>query len=111
MSFPYIKYFTDIVEGKKRVGPPTKDDFDAAHRLVQFLIIFYKATIFLSASNSVCSHKLYHAIVTMSSNISLLSTNPGPDEVLREKAFAMLMKLGKYWDPFDKRVEMNKLVF
>ncbi|CAA7039391.1 unnamed protein product [Microthlaspi erraticum] len=23
----------------------------------------------------------------------------------------MLMKLGKYWDPFDKRVEMNKLVF
>ncbi|CAA7054453.1 unnamed protein product [Microthlaspi erraticum] len=111
LDFPYIKYFTDIVEGKKRVGPPTKDDFDAAHRLVQFLIIFYKATIC-----SLCVKQcLLPQVVSCDCDYVfkhlLLSTNPGPDEVLREKAFAMLMKLGKYWDPFDKRVEMNKLVF
>ncbi|CAA7017854.1 unnamed protein product [Microthlaspi erraticum] len=41
----------------------------------------------------------------------LWSINPGPDEALREKSFSMLMKLSKYWDPFDKRVEMNKLIF
>ncbi|CAA7013945.1 unnamed protein product [Microthlaspi erraticum] len=111
VDFPYIKYFKDTVEGKKRVGPPVKDDFDSVDRLVKFLIIFYKATLVLSASNTVSSHKLYHAIVTMSTNISQLHSSPGSDEALREKAFSMHMKLSKYWDPLDNRVEMNKLIF
>lgn len=107
---PYNDYFNEIVEGKKRIGPPEKEDWEAVNRLVQFLIIFYKATLVLSASNTACAHKLYHAIYTVTRNISLLSTTPGPDEILRSKAAAMSRKLGKYWSPFGDNVEMNKMI-
>ncbi|KAL0741353.1 hypothetical protein Bca4012_082866 [Brassica carinata] len=107
---PYNDYFNEIVDGRKRIGPPGKEDWKAVNRLVQFLIIFYKATLVLSASNTVCAHKLYHAIYTVTRNISLLSTTPGPDEILRYKAAAMTRKLGKYWGPFGDDVEMNKMI-
>ena len=54
---PYNDYFNEIVDGKKRVGPPIKDDWEAVDRLVQFLIIFYKATLVLSATNYIVAHK------------------------------------------------------
>ncbi|KAL0836525.1 hypothetical protein Bca101_088414 [Brassica carinata] len=107
---PYNDYFNEIVDGQKRIGPPAKEDWEAVNRLVQFLIIFYKATLVLSASNTVCAHKLYHAIYTVTRNISLLSTTPGPDEILRSKASAMNQKLRKYWYPFGDKVEMNKMI-
>ena len=80
-------------------------------RLVQFLIIFYKATLVMSATNSIAAHKLYHAIVTVTRNITALRNAPGPDEALRSKAANMLGKLGKYWNPFGTNSEkMNKFV-
>ena len=107
---PYNDYFKEIVDGQKRVGPPSKEDWEAVDRLVQFLIIFYQATLVMSASNHVTAHKLYHAIVTVTRNISALST-AGPDEILRSKAANILVKLGKYWNPFGTNPEkMNKLV-
>lgn len=107
---PYNDYFNETIQGTKRIGPPSKADWEAVNRLVQFLIIFYSATLVLSASTSACSHKLYHAIVTVQRNISALSNTPGPDAILRSKAASMLGKLGKYWDPFGEDKEMNKLV-
>ncbi|XP_013624086.1 PREDICTED: zinc finger BED domain-containing protein RICESLEEPER 2-like [Brassica oleracea var. oleracea] len=107
---PYNDYFNEFVQGEKRIGPPTKVDWEAVDRLVQFLIIFYQATLVLSASTSVCAHKFYHAIYTVTRNISGLSTAPGPNAILRSKAASMLGKLGKYWDPFGEKVEMNKLI-
>lgn len=107
---PYNDYFNEFVQGVKRIGPPVKEDWEAVDRLVQFLIIFYQATLVLSASTSVCAHKFYHAIYTVTRNISGLSTAPGPDAILRSKAASMLGKLGKYWDPFGEEVEMNKLI-
>lgn len=107
---PYNDYFNQIIDGKKRIGPPAKEDWEAVSRLVQFLIIFYKATLVLSSSNTISAHKLYHAIYTVTRNISLLSTTPGPDEILRSKAAAMEKKLGKYWSPFVENVEMNKMI-
>ena len=64
----------------------------------------------LCASISACSHKLYHAIVTVQRNITALSKSPRLDAILRSKAASMLEKLGKYWNPFGEEVEMNKLV-
>lgn len=37
-------------KGGGRVGPPSNDDWEAVHRLVHFLIIFYKATLVWSAT-------------------------------------------------------------
>lgn len=107
---PYNDYFNEIIDGQKRIGPPAKEDWEAVNRLVQFLIIFYKGTLVLSASNTVDAHKLYHAIYTVTRNISLLSITPGLDEILRSKAAAMNQKLGKYWYPFGDKVEMNKMI-
>ena len=107
---PYNEYFLKIVDGEKRIGPPTSVDWEAVDRLVQFLIIFYNSILVLSASNSVSSYKLYNEIVTITRNISALAYSPGPDESLRTKASLMLGKLDKYWDSFGVRVEMNKLV-
>lgn len=107
---PYNNYFNEIIQGKKRIGPPSRADWEAVNRLVQFLIIFYRATLVLSASTSACAHKLYHAIVTVQRNISAMSNTPGPYAILRSKAASMLGKLEKYWDPFGEDVEMNKLV-
>lgn len=65
----------------------------------------------LSTTNYVIAHKSYHAIITVTKNISALSTAHGPDESLRSNASNMLGKLGKYWNPFGTNPEkMNKLV-
>ncbi|XP_024011303.1 zinc finger BED domain-containing protein RICESLEEPER 2-like [Eutrema salsugineum] len=107
---PYNDYFEETVEGVKRVGPPTSSDWEAVDRLVQFLVIFYNSTLVLSASTSVTAHKLYNEIVTITTNISEISTTPGPDSELMKKADLMNKKLGKYWNPFGEKVEMNKLM-
>ena len=44
----------------------------------------------MSASNTATAHKLYHEIVTVTRNISALSTAPGPDESLGSKTRQVL---------------------
>lgn len=54
---PYdYDYFMESVNGKKRIGPPVRRDWEAVDRLVQFLVIFYNSTLILSASTSITSH-------------------------------------------------------
>lgn len=36
----YNDHFQEIVEGKKRVEPPTSEDWDKVESLVKFLVIF-----------------------------------------------------------------------
>lgn len=106
----YKDYVNENVEEKKLLGPPSKDAWKAVNRLVQFLIIFHKATLVMSATNSVCAHKLFHVIITITKNISGLSMSSSPDEILKFKGATMLRKLGKYWGPFGTNFEMNKLI-
>lgn len=106
----YKDYVNENVEEKKLLGPPSKDAWKAVNRLVQFLIIFHKATLVMSATNSVCAHKLFHVIITVTKNISGLSMSSSPDEILKFKGATMLRKLGKYWGPFGTNFEMNKLI-
>ncbi|CAE6132008.1 unnamed protein product [Arabidopsis arenosa] len=104
---PYNDYFLEKEDGKKRIGPAVRDDWEKVDRLVQILEIFYKSTLVLSASNYVAAHKLYNEIVSITRNLGALRYN---DDALKNKAEAMLAKLGKYWDAFGEKVEMNRLV-
>ena len=116
----YNDHFQEIVDGKKRVGPPTSADWDKVESLVKFLVIFYNSTLVVSASNSPSSYKCYNEIVTITRNVSKISSAPGDDETLRLKALTMMGKLRKYWNPFSevsefettksKSCKMNKLL-
>ncbi|KAF8107343.1 hypothetical protein N665_0123s0034 [Sinapis alba] len=66
---PYNDYFTELTDGKKMIGPPSKADWEEVERLVHFLVIFYNSTLILSASKSITSHKIYNEIVTITRNV------------------------------------------
>ena len=105
---------------KKRIGPPSEIDWEEVERLVHFMVIFYNSTLILSVPKSITSHKIYNEIVTITRNVSKISSAPGLDESLRYKAFSMMGKLRKYWNPFwegdeadkskPKKCQMNKLI-
>ncbi|XP_010412394.1 PREDICTED: zinc finger BED domain-containing protein RICESLEEPER 1-like [Camelina sativa] len=101
----YNDYFCETVEGKKRIGPPSKDNWDEIERLVRFLVIFYNSTVVVSASSTVSSYKCYNEIVTIERNLLALSTNS--DLKLSLKAEAMRDKFNKYWDGSKK---LNKML-
>lgn len=101
---PYNDYFME----KKRIGPPLEIDWEEVERLVHFLVIFYNSNLILSASKSITSHKIYNEIVTITRNVSKISTASGPDKSLRYKAFSMMGKLRKYWNPFWEGDEAGK---
>lgn len=90
----YNEYFQETMDGKKRVGPPTRDDWDAVEGLVRFLVIFYNSTLVVFASNSVNSYKCYTEIVTIERNLIKLGNDT--DVELRKKAMAMRAKFNKY---------------
>ncbi|XP_013624692.1 PREDICTED: zinc finger BED domain-containing protein RICESLEEPER 2-like [Brassica oleracea var. oleracea] len=101
----YNDHFQETVEGKKRVGPPTSEDWDKVEGLVKFLVIFYNSTLVVSASNSPSSYKCYNEIVTIERNLITLSTST--DEKLRTKAMVMRAKFNKYWDGLK---DINRLL-
>ncbi|WZZ16186.1 hypothetical protein YC2023_109275 [Brassica napus] len=101
----YNDHFQETVEGKKRVGPPTSEDWDKVEGLVKFLVIFYNSTFVVSASNSPSSYKCYNEIVTIERNLITLSTST--DEKLRTKAMVMRAKFNKYWDGLK---DINRLL-
>lgn len=101
----YNDHFQETVEGKKRVGPPTSEDWDKVESLVKFLVIFYNSTLVVSASNSPSSYKCYNEIVTIERNLITLSNST--DEKLREKALVMRAKFSKYWNGLK---DINRLL-
>lgn len=101
----YNEYFEETVSGKKIIGPPTSDDWDAVERTVRFLVIFYNSTLVVSASTSVNSYKCYTEIVTIERNLIKLSNDP--DVELRKRAMAMRKKFDKYWEELKK---INRLL-
>ena len=76
--------------------------------MVHFMVIFYNSILILSAPKSITFHKIYNEIVTITRNVSKISSAPGLDESLRYKAFSMMGKLRKYWNPFWEGDEADK---
>lgn len=101
----YNEYFLENEKGKKRIGPPSKSDWDAVERLAKFLVVFYHSTLTVSASTSVNAHKCYNEIVIVERNLMLLSNDPEIE--MRKKACLMREKFDKYWDGLS---EINPLL-
>ncbi|XP_019098840.1 PREDICTED: zinc finger BED domain-containing protein RICESLEEPER 2-like [Camelina sativa] len=89
-------HFLEIDNGKKRVGPPSFNDWRAVERLDKFLEIFYNSTLIVSASTKLNSHKCYEEIVNISTNLDLMCSSY--DSELKIKAEEMYKKFDKYWD-------------
>ncbi|XP_019082738.1 PREDICTED: zinc finger BED domain-containing protein RICESLEEPER 3-like [Camelina sativa] len=90
----YNDYFNEVDNGEKKIGPPTRADWNVVERLVRFLIIFYNSTLVVSASTSVASYKCYGEIVTIERNLMSLSNSI--DSELKSKVDAMFLKFDKY---------------
>ncbi|CAL8155927.1 unnamed protein product [Prunus armeniaca] len=58
----FVGYFMDddVENKKKRVGPPTSNDWDCARVLIKFLKLYYEATLKFSRSMVVTSHQAFH---------------------------------------------------
>lgn len=90
----YNDYFVERVDGKPRIRPPTKADWDDVEILVKFLVISYNSTLVVLVSSSLSLYKCYNDIVTIERNLISLRNND--DEKLRTKTKVMGEKRDKY---------------
>lgn len=101
----YGEHFLELENGKQRVGPPMTVDWNKVDVLIKVLGAFYKATLVVSASNTICSHKVYNEICDIDRHLSALSNSN--DAALRLKAKDMRDKFDKYWDGLEN---INRLM-
>ncbi|KFK22491.1 hypothetical protein AALP_AAs58843U000100 [Arabis alpina] len=93
----YNDHFLEIDnDNRKRIGPPSYNDWQSVQRMVKFLGIFYQSTLVVSASTTLNAHKCYGEIVNIASKLHLLCCSP--DSEVKVKAEEMYLKFDKYWD-------------
>nr|GMC71737.1 zinc finger BED domain-containing protein RICESLEEPER 2-like [Ipomoea batatas] len=100
----YDSYFQEDENGKRRVGPPLSDDWKNVRRLVQFLKIFYDATLAFSSYKNVTSSHCFNDICTIEANLNVFTSSR--DVNMSNMAFEMKKKFDKYWEG----LEINKLL-
>ncbi|CAI0448983.1 unnamed protein product [Linum tenue] len=96
----YSLYFRG--RGKKRqklMGPPACEDWKNARCLVEFLRLFYNATLKFSGTAHVTSNNFFHELVAVQQGI--LNMTRSEDSILSGMAFRMLGKFSKYWVQVD----------
>ncbi|KAL5573923.1 hypothetical protein UlMin_023520 [Ulmus minor] len=95
----YSQYFLDEEGGKKRFGPPTKNDWANASRFVDFLRSFYQATLKFSATKTVTANCFYLELCEILNLLKKLAiTN---DILLLDMVSKMKKKFDKYWGNLD----------
>ncbi|CAI0449146.1 unnamed protein product [Linum tenue] len=90
--------------GRKRqklMGLPTCEDWKNARCLVEFLWLFYNATLKFSGTQHATSNYFFHELVAVQQGI--LNMTKSGDHMLSGMAFRMLGKFSKYW------VQVNNL--
>nr|GMC71662.1 zinc finger BED domain-containing protein RICESLEEPER 2-like [Ipomoea batatas] len=100
----YDAYFQDNENGKKRVGPPVLNDWENVRQLVQFLKLFYDATLAFSSYKKVTSNLCFNDICTIEANLNAFSNSR--DVNVSSMASEMKKKFDKYWEGLD----INKLL-
>ncbi|KAL5559276.1 hypothetical protein UlMin_035487 [Ulmus minor] len=95
----YSQYFLDEKGGKKKFGPPTKNDWANASRFVDFLRSFYQATLKFSATKTVTSNCFYLELCEILNLLKKLAiTN---DSLLLDMVSKMKKFFDKYWGNLD----------
>nr|GMD63697.1 zinc finger BED domain-containing protein RICESLEEPER 2-like [Ipomoea batatas] len=100
----YDSYFQEDENGKRRFGPPLSDDWENVHRLVQFLKIFYDATLAFSSYKNVTSSHCFNNICTIEASLNVFTSSSYVN--MSNMAFEMKKKFDKYWEG----LEINKLL-
>ncbi|CAL1360003.1 unnamed protein product [Linum trigynum] len=88
--------------GRKRqklIGPPSCEDWKNSRCLVEFLWLFYNATLKFSGTQHVTSNYFFHELVAVQQGI--LDMTKSSDHMLSGMAFRMLGKFSKYWVQVD----------
>ncbi|KFK28799.1 hypothetical protein AALP_AA7G049700 [Arabis alpina] len=102
----YNDHFLEIDnDNRKKIGPPSCNDWQSVQRMVNFLGIFYQSTLVVSASTTLNAHKCYGEIVNIASKLQLLCCSPGSE--VKVKAEEMYLKFDKYW---DRLKNINKML-
>ncbi|CAL8157195.1 unnamed protein product [Prunus armeniaca] len=117
---PYISWFgedePDLEDGvvmshypRKREGPPSNEDWNNARTFVNFLKVFYDATLKMSVTLHPASHTTFHDLIAMEEEIEDLLmeeeeivSETQTSKVLKDMALNMKMKFKKYWGDLDK---------
>ncbi|XP_057454143.1 zinc finger BED domain-containing protein RICESLEEPER 2-like [Lotus japonicus] len=96
----FRKWFLEDEKGKKKAGPPVETDWQNAMIFIQFLKIFYDVTLSFSSSLHVTSHKCFHEIVSIQSELKSWSRNHFG--ILGSITSSMSEKFDKYWGNIEK---------
>ncbi|KAI5350738.1 hypothetical protein L3X38_003629 [Prunus dulcis] len=103
----FVAYFTDddVEHRKKRVGPPTSNDWDCARVMIKFLKLYYEATLKFSGSKEVTSHQAFHQMCAIF--VQLQKFCRSEDSLMKSIATSMKRKFDKYWGKVE---DINKLL-
>ncbi|KAK9157244.1 hypothetical protein Scep_003818 [Stephania cephalantha] len=97
----------DKVSSELKKGVPTKEDWSVARILLQFLELFYWATLRLSGSKCVTANAYFHEVHAVETLINeCLASN---DSYVHSMGMKMKVKFDKYWGDISK-VNMILLV-
>ncbi|XP_050104865.1 zinc finger BED domain-containing protein RICESLEEPER 1-like [Malus sylvestris] len=100
-------------KGKKRVGPPTEEDWSKAEVFVKFLRVFYDVTLRVSASTHPTVHTGLHDVIKVETAINNLESRANmqvgllSEQLLKAMASDMRSKYEKYFDSYH---ELNPLI-
>ena len=74
----YSSHFFEEENGKRRIGPPMKDDWENVKVFVKFLKTFYEITLKVSASLHVTSNTFFHHLCSILQQLNELSGSEDP---------------------------------
>ncbi|KAM1011784.1 hypothetical protein ACFX2C_047087 [Malus domestica] len=124
---PFVAYFKEVedekdedgviiacqIKGRKRVGPPTEEDWLKVEAFVKFLRVFYDVTLRVSASTHPTVHTGLHDIIKIETAINNLESQANmqvglpSEQLLKAMASDMRSKYEKYFDSYHK---LNPLI-
>lgn len=104
---PYSRvYLSEDGHGKKGLGAPGADNWEAIRNFSKFLHVFYNVTLSISGTLYVTSNLYIQELINIHKNLNTFCNNS--NRRLSSMALRMKTKYNKYWDDLEK---INRLLF